>query len=261
MLQFDNALIVDLTHTLSEQYEPTWPGDVRFQTHIAAWFSGLSVGGLEIPPGGECQTHVIHMSDHAGTHADAPSHFIPPPDSGIEGAGPMGLVTIDKIPVHQYFGPAAVINTRSHLGTSPDAMTITVELVKAWEKEHGPLVPGDVVLLSSGWDVRYRKGAGYFGPLDSPPDSYSWNSPDVACINYLVSRGVRAIGTDGPSIGPAVGPGAVHRAALSRGLGVVEGLAHLDTLPLRGAYFLFLPIKLGQGSGGPGRAVAFLPGQ
>jgi len=40
----------------------------------------------------------------------------------------------------------------------------------------------------------------------------------------------------------------------------VEILTNLGELPVRGAYFIFLPIKIAESSGGPGRAMALLPG-
>jgi kynurenine formamidase len=39
----------------------------------------------------------------------------------------------------------------------------------------------------------------------------------------------------------------------------VESLTQLGRLPARGAYFLFLPVKVEGSSGAPGRAVAFIP--
>jgi kynurenine formamidase len=39
----------------------------------------------------------------------------------------------------------------------------------------------------------------------------------------------------------------------------VETLAGLDRLPPRGAWFLFLPLNLVDGTGAPGRALAVLP--
>ena len=56
-MQLDNAVMVDLTLTLAERYQPTWPGDVRFQTHLTAWFGGLSAGGVDVPAAGEHRTH------------------------------------------------------------------------------------------------------------------------------------------------------------------------------------------------------------
>jgi hypothetical protein len=70
---------------------------------------------------------------------------------------------------------------------------------------------------------------------------------------------VRCVGTDGFSIGAAEGGQAVHLAALPRGMAVVEALHDLGQLPPRGAWFLFLPIRLVNGTGGPGRALAVLP--
>jgi kynurenine formamidase len=39
----------------------------------------------------------------------------------------------------------------------------------------------------------------------------------------------------------------------------VEALAGLAQLPPRGAFFLFLPLRLSGGTGAPGRALAVLP--
>jgi isatin hydrolase len=43
-------------------------------------------------------------------------------------------------------------------------------------------------------------------------------------------------------------------------MAIVEALFALGQLPPRGAWFLFLPIRLIDGTGGPGRALAVLPG-
>lgn len=43
-------------------------------------------------------------------------------------------------------------------------------------------------------------------------------------------------------------------------MAIVEALSGLGQLPPRGAWFLFLPIRLVDGTGGPGRALAVLPG-
>ena len=39
----------------------------------------------------------------------------------------------------------------------------------------------------------------------------------------------------------------------------LELLANLKALPPRGAYFIFLPLKIKGGSAGPGRAIALVP--
>jgi kynurenine formamidase len=51
----------------------------------------------------------------------------------------------------------------------------------------------------------------------------------------------------------------VHLAALPHGITFVEALGGLAVVPPRGAWFLFLPLRLAGGTGGPGRALAVLP--
>lgn len=255
----DKWMVVDLTLTLSEAHSSTWPGDVRFQTNIVSWFEDREALGLPVPSFGPYQTHAIHMSDHTGTHCDAPSHFIPPPDSGLPHAGEAGRLSVDKLAVDQYMGPAAVIDTRAVLGRNPDEGSITPEVVLDFEQQYGRLNRGDIVLFYSGWSRRYVSRNGYYGPLDNPVVEDTWNAPTVETIELLLDRGAKAVGTDGPSMGTARAPQSVHVAALGRGLGVVEGLFNLDQIPARGSYFLFLPLKLAGGTGGPGRAIAFVP--
>jgi len=51
----------------------------------------------------------------------------------------------------------------------------------------------------------------------------------------------------------------VHRIAAARNVPGFENLTNLDRLPLRGATVAALPMKIEGGSGGPLRAVAFVP--
>jgi hypothetical protein len=77
----------------------------------------------------------------------------------------------------------------------------------------------------------------------------------------VVDRAIaaRCVGTDGFSIGPADAGASAHLARLPHGMTFVEALAGLRRLPPRGAWFLFLPIRLAGGTGSPGRALAVLP--
>ena len=72
-------------------------------------------------------------------------------------------------------------------------------------------------------------------------------------------RGVTCAGTDGLSIGPAEGGAPAHLTGLPHGVTLIEALGRLDQVPPRGAWFLFLPLRLADGTGSPGRALAVLP--
>jgi len=92
-------------------------------------------------------------------------------------------------------------------------------------------------------------------PLNGKSEGWPALGPDA--VVYLAEKGIRCVGTDGPTLG-----GVDERRALmtywalgSRGMVGVEFLTNLDRLPA-GAYFLFAPVKIQGCHGGPGRAVA-----
>lgn len=85
-----------------------------------------------------------------------------------------------------------------------------------------------------------------------------WPALDPEAAILLAERGVSTIGIDAPSMGAAEDGAPVHQEALSRGLLFVEMLTQLESLPVRGALFVFLPLKIAGASGGSGRAVALL---
>jgi kynurenine formamidase len=64
---------------------------------------------------------------------------------------------------------------------------------------------------------------------------------------------------DGVSVGSAHDGAPPHQFGLGRGMMYLELLANLRALPPRGAYFIFLPLKITGGSAGPGRAIALVP--
>jgi isatin hydrolase len=87
-----------------------------------------------------------------------------------------------------------------------------------------------------------------------------WPAPAPETAVYLYESGVKTVGIDAPSIGSAHDGVPVHQEGLGRGMRYVEILTNLGALPARGAYFIFMPVKIADSSGGPGRAMALLPG-
>ncbi|WP_214110109.1 hypothetical protein [Acrocarpospora catenulata] len=87
----------------------------------------------------------------------------------------------------------------------------------------------------------------------------AWPAPSPDTMKLLLSRGVRCVGTDGASMGPAEDGAATHVVGLSGGMVFIECLANLRELPPQGALFVFLPVKVARSSGGPGRAIALVP--
>ena len=261
-----SARVVDLSLTLSEDLPCAWPTAMPYRHVIDHWYETTTSDAgrprLRCRTGVAFHTCSVGMDEHTGTHFDAPSHFIPSPESGLPNAGPAGTITADRVPLEQFFGPAAVIDVRSVRGEAgPGASPrIEPELVTDWEKANGAIAAGEVVLFRSDWDEHYVAGpAGRTYVVD--PFVFSsviaWPAPSPATMELLRDRGVRCVGTDAVSMGAADDGAPVHVAGLSAGMVFVECLSNLAELPARGATFLFLPIKIGEGSGGPGRALAF----
>jgi kynurenine formamidase len=207
------------------------------------------------------------MEEHTGTHCDAPAHFIPDPKFGLPHSTASGGITVEQLDLTGFMGPAAVIDASHLTGTGPAGQSpiITTELIQRWESEYGAIEDGTIVLLRTDWTDRYYRKAPEgnlfaYDPIitKSVP---AWPAPDAAAMTYLVDRGVHCVGIDNSSMGPLQADAEPHWAGLGRGTVFVERMTNLGRLPARGAFFIFLPIKIDGGSGGPGRAIALVPAE
>jgi len=254
--------IIDLSVLLSEDLPTTWPTEPQFQMKMSNWFRNEEVYGVPLKSAGPYQSRTLTMSDHSGTHCDAPVHFVPPENSGLAHAGPLGSKTAEQLDLRRLIGPAVVIDcrcTRDNARPKCSPM-IGPRLVTDWEAQHGGIDSGTIVLFWTGWDDLYLSGAEgqkYYstqGFLDDP----GWPAPSPEALECLLERGVTCIGVDTPSVGALHDTVSAHVYGLSRDMQFVELLCNLDRLPPRGAWFAFLPLKIKGASAAPGRAIAIL---
>lgn len=257
--------VVDLSLLLAEELPCTWSTHMPFQQKTFTYFADEpgATHPLQHRGGGPYQTRWLIIDEHTGTHVDAPAHFIPEAGTGLPHAAEIGSVTADQIPLEQLMGPAVVVDVGELVPAEPgESPIIGPEAVERFESVHGRIRPGEVVLLRSGWDARYRVGAAgsaYCHDAVVTRTGPGWPAPEPPLMQLLVDRGVRCVGTDGVSMGSAHDGAPVHLLGLGHGVAFVEGLAGLDALPPRGAYFCFSPLRLARGTGAPGRAFAWLP--
>jgi kynurenine formamidase len=254
--------VVDLTLPISEAHPSHWPTHIPFQHKTFNWYESRSDHTQILTDHlGPYATKWLLIDEHTGTHLDAPNHFIPPPGSGLPFESAWGAVTADQIPLSQLIGRSAVIDSTSRSARPGESPLITADDVRAWEARNGALAPEDIVLFRSGWDANYvagAEGSGYAQDVFVGKTRVGWPAPDEGAIDYLASCGIRCVGTDGPTMGPAQGGQSVHVHGLGRGMVFIEGLARLDQLPVRGATFVFLPLKTLHGTGAPGRAIGLI---
>ncbi len=261
-----NQRIVDLSLLIGEEYPCSWPTHVPFQQKIYNYFA--NTGAADAPlfsHHGAYHTRWLLIDEHTGTHFDAPAHFLPPEESGLEHAGPQGNVSAEQVPLEQLIGPAVVIDVSVLLdqevedGQSP---YIRAGHIQQAEAEFGGIETGDIVLFRSGWDQLHYKpgpeGSAYVTDPFLHQAGPGWPALSIEAADYLLERGVSCVGIDSPSMGSAHDGAAVHIAALGQGCVFIESLANLDKLPERGATFFFAPLRLARSSGAPGRAFAML---
>lgn len=210
---------------------------------------------------GPFHRELIIIDEHTGTQWDAPAHFVPPPDSGLPGAGPNGLITGEKVPAWQFGGEACVIDITKHMDEAPAGASFLIRptIVQEWEKQHRKLRFGDVVLFKSGYTDRYYqpfpKGERFVAAA-LRKDSPGWPAPTPETMLYLGERGVMTLGLDGASMGPlpdlAV---ATHQAGGKLGMIWTECATNLGSLPTTGSFYAMLAAKHAGGSGGECRSI------
>jgi kynurenine formamidase len=231
--------LVDLTHPLDPAM-PRWPGSLAFERGAG---SGADAEGGYLAGG------ALRLSEHAGTHVDAPAHTRP------------GAATVDLLPLSSLAGPGALVDASAACAADPGHRVGVAEL-EAWERRHGRLPPGAVVLVRTGWSARWSDPAAYLGTAEAGPEgrrSLRFPGLDPAAARWLAARGAAAVGVDLASVDAGeAGDLPAHRALAEAGLPVIENLAGLERLPPRGFDVYALPLPLRGGSGAPARVIAVL---
>lgn len=247
--------VIDLTVPIAENVPSWYSYGQPFLKVLLNWFDGIR---------GHMRSFVYTIEEHTGTHCDAPIHTIPDEGSGFPWAGPAGSMSVDKVPVSMFMGEAAVIDVTDLSGTGEPGMSpiIKVGRVKDWEKKHGSLKKGDVPIFYTGWTDRYYKPFPEGFKLERDcrllKKTGGWPAPDEEVMDYLASKGIVCMGVDTVSLGSIQDDDPPHWHWHSKGCVNIEKLVNVGLLPPRGAYFIFLPLKVVGGTGSPGRAIAIL---
>jgi kynurenine formamidase len=232
---------VDLTHALNAKtiYWPTSPTTFKLDS--------LSYG--QTPGGWFYSSFAFSAPEHGGTHLDAPIHF------------GEGHLTVDRVPLDRLIAPAVVIDVTARARADQD-YRLTRDDILAFERAHGRIPAGTIVLLRTGWSTRWPDKKAYLGD-DTPNDATKLHFPSygVEAARLLIQeRRAAAIGVDAASIDYGASQDfMVHRIAAAADVPGIENLTNLNLLPATGALLFALPMKIEGGSGGPVRVVALVP--
>lgn len=208
--------VFDISTTLGVE-SIDYPGDPPYVREV---FCRIGDGGLY-------EMARLEMSAHAGTHLDAPAHFVP------------GGKTIDQYDVLDFILPACVIPIQNR------------QTVGRAELSGAPIHTGDALLFKTDNSASGRCRAGKFS------ERYVYLSLEAA--EYCVEKRVNLVGLDYITVeryGDDDFP--VHRLLSENGILILEGinLAHVPG----GRYTLIcLPMKISRGEASPVRAVLLGP--
>jgi kynurenine formamidase len=215
----DDLRLVDLTAPLNERIQ-CYPTDPRFAKH---WHADFAEHGVYVSK--------LEMGAHAGTHVDAPMHFL----------GDL-FPDVTRMSLHLFMGEAIALDTPKNPGQN----------LSVSDLQGADIRSGDIVLFRTGWDNRSSSPAFFEG---------EWPGLEASLVEELSRRGVKATGGDIASADSpaAIGAGApAHKTAGRAGMPIFEALVNLDQVTGLRFLFLGLPLKLEGCEASPIRAVAIL---
>lgn len=192
------------------------------------------------------------VSEHTGTHFDAPIHWITGKD--------LPNNSVDTVAPADFIAPAVVIDISQQAAADPDYL-LTVEDIKEWEATHGRIPPRSWVMLRTDWSKRDVDAY-----TNRREDGAHTPGPSAEAVRFLVDErdahglGVETIGTDAGQahlLDPAYPAHTLFHAAGRYGLQCLE---NLDLLPPTGSVVVAAPLKIKGGSGSPLRVLALVAG-
>ncbi len=224
--------VVDLTHTLTPEF-PTYSPDWNLQVEQLATFEDT---GFNL--------RRYTMTEHCGTHIDAPIHF------AAEGA------TADEIPLDDLILPLVVVDVRAKAAENADYQLSPDDLA-AWESQHGEIPDGACIAMNSGWAAK-APGEGFVNRDDEGVMHFPGFHVEAADM-LMSERGALGIASDTLSLDHgASSTFETHYAWLPSGRWGVECIAGLDAVPATGATVLVAAPKIGGATGGNSRVMALI---
>jgi len=238
--------VVDLTHTLHKDFPAWFVGGQEMTSRGGRVFTPPAI--VDVKPQFEWEHEKVNLNqitywEHVGTHMDAPSHF-------SEGS------SVEEIPAEDLVLPLAVIDIKARAATDPLAL-MTLDDLKAWEAQHGPIPERALVAMNSGWAQHVDTPK--FKSLDAN-GKHRQPAMHIDAIKFLMEeRNVVAIGVDTFSFDNQHSPGSdVHYKWLGDERWGLENLNNLDDVPPIGATIIVGQPKIKGATGGPNRVLAMV---
>ena len=198
--------------------------------------------------------HNFSMSEHTGTHFDAPIHWVTGKDLPDN--------SVDTMPLQDMIAPACVIDCSDEVAQDKGFL-LTPEVLEQWESDHGQITAGSWVFMRTDW----RKVADPDNYTNLQADGAHSPGPTTEAVLWMINErdvlgfGTECVGTDAGqafSFEPAY---PCHHYMHGAGKYGLQCMTNLDLLPPTGAVIYSAPLKIEDGSGSPLRVIAMVPGE
>jgi kynurenine formamidase len=162
--------------------------------------------------------------------------------------------SVAQVAPRELLASAVVVSVAQKSSQSPEYQ-VTLDDLRAWERKHGRIPKQTVVLMNTGWAVRWKDPGRYANVDASGAPQVPGVSPAAAA--FLVDeRQVRGLGLD--VFVPERAPARRLIPAAPTGLWWLENLDSLDRLPARGVKLIIAPLRV-EAVSVPARVIAILP--
>jgi kynurenine formamidase len=179
-----------------------------------------------------------------GTHFDSANHVIPG-RRRVHEYGPADLI-----------GPVCVVDVRFHAEREADYAVQPQDLLN-FEREHGRIPKGSIVLMDSGWTERWPDPIRVLNMDSEGERRFPGFSAEAAAL--IVERGIKGLAVDTMSLDNGSNANLdAHRVILGADLYGVENVKIVAGLPAMGATLIVAPLKLQDGSESPTRVFAYV---
>lgn len=226
--------VLSLSHTITPAI-PLWPGDppVVFETVATIEQNGYFLRRFSI-------------GEHSATHINAPNTFFPHGKS-IDAYSPESLIA-----------PAVVIDVAAQVAHNNDYV-ISIDDVLAWERQHGTIRAGSLVLFYTGFQKYWTDPARFFNQDASGGLHFPGVGSETTAY-LLRERHIAGVGIDTHGVDPGQDQlfGTNTQVLANNGI-ILECLNNLDRLPPKGTTVIIGALALQGGSGSPVAVFATVP--
>ena len=210
---------VELSHSLNND-SPYWggipEGSVELSKVCYDWGNPML----------DCLIQTFKFPGQFGTHIDFPSHFIKNASSS------------EKYGARNMAYPLCVIDLTEKVKANVH-YAVTVEDIKAWEAEHGPIPDGAFVAIRTDWSKRWPNMDAICNYDAEGGEHFPGWSMDALKYIYEVrnaaANGHETLDTDASALAAEAGDLACERYVLAQGKLQIEVLCNLDQVPAAGA--------------------------